>query len=190
VLTHHFVAGVSIAGSTFDFFGGLYLAYDLLGGQRGPLRTLTRALTYSLLTGVGFAAVLGWRFAIPAGTAVGFTVAVELARASRGEPNRGLAWDSLFSLIRAIGYGIGLYPTFGWRFAALFAVLITLGQIVAYSMGTSPHLTTNPPAGCGSPPSNCWPPSIELWAVQWQPSSAAWSRIARSITWLLPSSSE
>jgi len=140
VLTHQFIAGVSITGSAFDFFGGLYLAYDLLGGQHGPLRTLTRALTYSLLAGVGFATVLGWRFAVPAGATVGFTLAVELARASRKEADGGIAWWTLFSLIRGIGYGIGLYATFGLSFAVSFAVLITAGQIFAYSRGITPTM--------------------------------------------------
>lgn len=31
----------------------LYPAYDLLGGEHGPLRTLTRAITYGALFGTG-----------------------------------------------------------------------------------------------------------------------------------------
>src|SRR5438876_667201 len=44
---------VSITGSLLDVVGSLYLAYDLLGGQHGPLRLLTRAVTYSLVFGIG-----------------------------------------------------------------------------------------------------------------------------------------
>ena len=36
------LALVSIVGSSLDVLGALYLAYDLLGGEHGPLRTLTR----------------------------------------------------------------------------------------------------------------------------------------------------
>ena len=36
--------------------GSLYLAYDLLGGQHGPLRLLTRAVTYSIIYGIDFRA--------------------------------------------------------------------------------------------------------------------------------------
>jgi hypothetical protein len=140
MISHHVVASVSLAGSAFDFFGGLYLAYDLLGGQHGPLRTLTRGLTYSLLCGLGFALALGLRFAVPAGLAVGFTVAIEFARASRQQPSPGLAWDTFFSFIRGVGFGIGLYPTFGWLFAVSFVVLITLGQTFAYSRGITPTM--------------------------------------------------
>jgi hypothetical protein len=46
-MDHHIVAAVSISGISLDVLGGLYLAYDLLGGQHGPLRLLTRIVTYS-----------------------------------------------------------------------------------------------------------------------------------------------
>ena len=53
-MDHHTVAAVSIAGSCLDVLGSLYLAYDLLGGQHGPLRLLTRAVTYSIVFGLGY----------------------------------------------------------------------------------------------------------------------------------------
>jgi hypothetical protein len=140
LIDHHIVAGVSIAGSALDFFGGMYLAYDLLGGRHGPLRTLTRGLTYSLLCILGFALFLGWRFALPVGIATGFTVAIELARAARQQPNPGLLTDALFSAVRGIGFAVGLYPIFGWRFAVLFALLSTAGQTFAYSRGIRPTM--------------------------------------------------
>jgi len=46
-MDHHTLAAISIGGSSLDVLGSLYLAYDLLGGQHGPLRLLTRAVTYS-----------------------------------------------------------------------------------------------------------------------------------------------
>lgn len=52
---HHTVAAVSIAGTGLDLLGSLYLAYDLLGGQHGPLRLLTRTVTYSIVFGIGYA---------------------------------------------------------------------------------------------------------------------------------------
>src|SRR5271157_1729574 len=53
-MDHHTVAAVSIAGTCLDVLGSLYLAYDLLGGQHGPLRLLTRAVTYSVVFGIGY----------------------------------------------------------------------------------------------------------------------------------------
>jgi hypothetical protein len=38
LMDHHSVAAVSLTGISLDVLGGLYLAYDLLGGQHGPLR--------------------------------------------------------------------------------------------------------------------------------------------------------
>src|SRR5436190_2185832 len=52
IVERHTVALISIAGSSLDVLGALYLAYDLLGGEHGPLRTLTRAVTYGALFGV------------------------------------------------------------------------------------------------------------------------------------------
>jgi hypothetical protein len=118
----------------------MYLAYDLLGGKHGPLRTLTRGLTYSLLCVLGFALVLGWRFALPAGVATGFTLAFELARAARGRAGPSPFWDSFMSAIRGIGFGAGAYPTFGLKFALLFALLSTGGQIFAYRRGIRPSM--------------------------------------------------
>ena len=50
----HTLALVSIIGSSLDVLGAMYLAYDLLGGEHGPLRTLTRAVTYGALFGTGY----------------------------------------------------------------------------------------------------------------------------------------
>jgi hypothetical protein len=56
--------------------GALYLAYDLLGGEHGPLRTLTRGVTYAVLFGSGYALFLGPVFGVAAGAANGLTLAV------------------------------------------------------------------------------------------------------------------
>src|SRR5215470_17170495 len=66
-MDHHIVAAVSITGTCLDVLGSLYLAYDLLGGQHGPLRVLTRAVTYALVFGIGYGVGLGPFFGIVAG---------------------------------------------------------------------------------------------------------------------------
>jgi hypothetical protein len=55
----HTLALISIIGSSLDVLGAMYLAYDLLGGEHGPLRTLTRAVTYGALFGTGYGLALG-----------------------------------------------------------------------------------------------------------------------------------
>jgi hypothetical protein len=139
-MDHHTVAAVSIAGTSLDVLGSLYLAYDLLGGQHGPLRLLTRAVTYSIVFGVGYGIGLGLFFGLASGIATGVTVAIELNRAARGLEHFSLPWEGLFSAIRGFGFGAGLYRMLGLRFALAFAILITLGQIVAYSRGMRPAI--------------------------------------------------
>jgi len=139
-MNHHTLAAISIAGTCLDVLGSLYLAYDLLGGLHGPLRLLTRAVTYSIVFGVGYGLGLGPLFGLTAGIATGFTIAIELNRASRGLPHYSSFWEGVFSAIRGIGFGAGLYHAVGFGFALSFALLITIGQISAYRRGMRPAI--------------------------------------------------
>ena len=139
-MDHHTVAAISIAGSCLDVLGSLYLAYDLLGGKHGPLRLLTRIVTYSIVFGVGYGLGLGPFFGLVSGAAIGLTMAIELNRVSRGLKHYSLRWEALFSAIRGIGYGIGLYKIVGLEFAGAFAVLISVGQVFGYTRGISPTM--------------------------------------------------
>jgi hypothetical protein len=139
-MDHHTLAAVSIAGTILDVLGTLYLAYDLLGGQHGPLRLLTRSVTYSIVFGIGFALGLGPFFGLASGLATGITISIELNRAARGLRHYSLPWEALFGAIRGFGFGVGLYPTLGLEFSAAFAILITLGQVWAYSRNMRPAI--------------------------------------------------
>ena len=46
----------------------------------------------------------------------------------------------LFAAIRGVAFGAGLFRSLGFGFAIAFAVLITIGQIVAYSRGMRPAI--------------------------------------------------
>jgi hypothetical protein len=137
-MDHHTVAAISIAGVSLDVLGSLYLAYDLLGGQHGPLRLLTRAVTYSIVFGIGYGLGLGLFFGLASGIATGVTISIELNRAARGLSHYSLPWEGLFSAIRGAGFGAGLYRAVGLGFAVAFAILITVGQVFAYSRGMRP----------------------------------------------------
>ena len=139
-MDHHTVAAVSIVGTCLDVLGSLYLAYDLLGGQHGPLRLLTRAVTYSVVFGIGYGFGLGLFFGLMAGVATGVTLAIELNRAARGLEHHSLPWEGLFAAIRGLAFGAGLCPMVGIGFAAAFAALITIGQVLAYSRGMRPAI--------------------------------------------------
>ena len=139
-MDHHTVAAISITGTGFDVLGSLYLAYDLLGGQHGPLRLLTRAVTYSIIFGIGYGIGLGLFFGVVSGIATGVTISIELNRAARGLNHYSLPWEGLFSAIRGFAFGGGLYRSLGLRFAIAFAVLVTVGQVFAYSRGMRPAI--------------------------------------------------
>ena len=129
-MDHHKVAAISIAGSCLDVVGSLYLAYDLLGGQHGPLRLLTRIVTYSIVYGVGFGLGLGPFFGLVSGIPIGITAANRTNRSdTRGLDPYSLRWQALFCAIRGVGYGVGLYPTVGLGFASAFAILIAVGKL-------------------------------------------------------------
>jgi hypothetical protein len=131
-------------GSCFDVLGALYLAYDLLGGQHGPLRAVTRGVTYGLLFGVGYALALGPAFGLASGVAHGVTLAWEYSRASRNQPRPGIWHDIIASGIRGLGFGIGAAYLFGPIFAISFGLLSTVGQVAAYRIGIRPELDYRP----------------------------------------------
>jgi hypothetical protein len=137
-MDHHTLASISISGTCLDVLGSLYLAYDLLGGQHGPLRLLTRAVTYSIVFGIGYGLGLGLFFGLASGIASGITISIELNRAARGLHHYSLPWEGLFSAIRAVAFGAGLYRIVGLGFAVAFAILITAGQVFAYTRGMRP----------------------------------------------------
>lgn len=65
---------------------------------------------------------------------------MEFNRAARGFAHYSLPWEAIFSAIRGLGLGAGLYKILGLRFAIAFAVLITIGQIFAYRRGMRPAI--------------------------------------------------
>jgi hypothetical protein len=140
----HTLALISIIGSSLDVLGALYLAYDLLGGEHGPLRTLTRAVTYGALFGAGYGIALGPIFGLASGVAHGISLAWEYARASRHAPNPGFWLDTAMSAIRGCGFALGASYLFGARFGITFGVFSTVGQAIAYRIGIRPTMDYRP----------------------------------------------
>jgi hypothetical protein len=145
-IDRHTLALISIVGSSLDMLGALYLAYDLLGGEHGPLRTLTRGVTYGILFGGGFGLALGPVFGLTSGVTHGITLAWEFSRASRHEPKPGIGYDLAMSAIRGLGFALGAAYIYGPAFGATFGVLSTLGQVVAYRAGIRPTIDYQPAA--------------------------------------------
>ena len=134
-------------GRSYQYYGhlsrcarSLYLAYDLLGGRHGPLRLLTRAVTYSIVFGIGYGIGLGLFFGLASGIATGITTSIELNRAARGLDHYSLPREVFFAGIRGFAFGAGLYRILGVEFAIAFGILITIGQVFAYSRGMRPAI--------------------------------------------------
>jgi hypothetical protein len=140
----HTLSLISIVGSALDVLGALYLAYDLLGGEHGPLRTLTRAVTYGALFGTGYGIALGPVFGLANGVAHGISLAVEYSRASRQQPKQRLWMDVAMSAIRGCGFALGASYLFGARFGITFGLMSTVGQSIAYRMGIRPTVDYQP----------------------------------------------
>ena len=143
-IDRHTLALVSIVGSSLDMLGALYLAYDLLGGEHGPLRTITRGVTYGVLFGGGYGLALGPIFGLASGVAHGITLGWEYTRASRHKPNPGFWFDTAMSAIRGCGFALGAAYLYGRTFGAAFGVLSTVGQAIAYRAGIRPDVNYRP----------------------------------------------
>jgi hypothetical protein len=144
IIDKHTLALISIVGSGLDVLGALYLAYDLLGGEHGPLRTLTRGVTYGALFGVGFGLALGPIFALAIAVTHGITLAWEYSRASRHGPKPGFWYDAAMCAIRGAGFGLGTAYLYGATFGAMFGALSTVGQLVLYQVGVRPTIDYQP----------------------------------------------
>src|SRR5437899_9731759 len=143
-IDRHTLALISIVGSSLDVLGALYLAYDLLGGEHGPLRTLTRGVTYGVLFGTGYGLALGPVFGLASGVAHGITLAWEYSRASRGGTKPGFWYDTTMGAIRGCGFALGAAYLYGGAFGTTFGVLSTVGQAIAYRIGIRPTVDYKP----------------------------------------------
>lgn len=75
---------------TCDVMGGLYLAYDLLGGENGPLARLTKCVNYTLLMTLLLLTTMGLKFALIVGVAFGTAMGLHMDRVGRGIPDTNL----------------------------------------------------------------------------------------------------
>jgi hypothetical protein len=83
-------------------------------------------------------------FGLASGIATGVTLAWEFSRASRHQPKPGFWFDTAMSAIRGAGYGVGTAHLYGGTFGAIFCVLGTVGQVLAYQVGIRPTLDYQP----------------------------------------------
>jgi hypothetical protein len=137
VIERHTLAAISITGLICDGIGGLYLAYDLLGGKYGPLRILTRTVTYTLFFVLGYALFLGLVFGLVAGIGLGLVLGIEYGR--HDISHHRLQWFPLvLGFVRGILLGLAAALAFGWLFGIIFGLLTGCGLVATYALGFSP----------------------------------------------------
>lgn len=141
VLNRHELAVITLIGQGLDVMGGLYLAYDLLGGSRGSLRVLTRIVTYALFFLLGYGLTLGPAFGFVVGGGFGLALGLEYGYGTSKHPKQTSSVNLpllLLGMVRGFTLGMAACLTYGWKFGVTFGLLATSGIIIQYVLGFSP----------------------------------------------------
>jgi hypothetical protein len=136
-VSHQQIAQASLVGMGLDLLGGCYLSYDLLGGKKGPLRTLARGAGYFVLFFAGYALVLGWRFAMIAAAGMAALLAREFAPGFI-KPGNGRRAIILFGFARGVVLGLACMTLAGPAFGAVFGLFSGAGLAFFYWKRFSP----------------------------------------------------
>ncbi len=132
-------ATINLIGMLFDAAGGLYLAYDLLGGEKGPLSTFTRIFTYSFIISSIYSLTMGLRFGLLAGVALGVAIGLQLDRLGRNlKDTKGFLFG--ISLLRGLGLGAAVATIDGVTSASIVGAITFLASMILPSFGISPEL--------------------------------------------------
>jgi hypothetical protein len=137
-MPHDLIPILSLVGVILDALGGLYLAYDLLGGKRGPLRTITKSISYGAMFAVGYGLPLGVWFGLAGLLASGPALSLEIERrhTDHAHPFRAAV---VFGILRAISFGVAGWLSRDAEFGIYFGVFSAVALVVAY-------LIVGPPA--------------------------------------------
>lgn len=136
VLDQNTIYALSLGGVALDALGGLYLAYDLFGGQRGALRVITKVASYGLVIGVGYGLPLGIWFGLAGGLIIGPALGLEFSWRPRGD--EGVFEALFFSTLRAAALGVAGALSVNERFGISFAMLTALFLGLAYATAGTP----------------------------------------------------
>lgn len=133
----HLSAVITIIGMTCDVMGGLYLAYDLLGGENGPLARLTKVVNYSVLMTLLFLTTMGLKFSLIVGFAFGTALGLHFDRAGRNIPD-----TTKFLLFTAVLRGAAIASAVWLKENCLLGLV--MGAIVFTMSMTLPMLKISP----------------------------------------------
>ena len=139
--TTHGIASLNILGSVLAILGSIYWAYELLGGQKGPMNLLTRTVSYSLMFALGYGVLLGPAFGIIGGMGFGMILSLENLRVIRHQRLYGsspLHHTPWYGAARGFVIGLASTPRFGWQFGALFGLFCSVSLFGVYWRGYAP----------------------------------------------------
>ena len=101
---HDLIPVLSLTGVILDALGGLYLAYDLLGGKNGPLRTVTKSVSYGVMFGSAYGLALGLWFGLAGLVVSGPALSLEIGRRKVRDAH---------PFFEALGFGVLRAASFG-----------------------------------------------------------------------------
>lgn len=139
---HGLVPILSLTGVILDALGGLYLAYDLLGGKHGPLRTVTKSVSYGVMFAIVYGLPLGIWFGLAGLLVSGPALSLEIGQRNALEVHpffQALA----FGLLRAASFGAAGWLSKDLWFGINFGIFCAVGFVAAY-------LIVGPPAVASS----------------------------------------
>ena len=153
LLTPMILARISLAGKALELLGGCYLAYDLLDGRNGPLRSIARATGYVPLFLLGYAVVLGWPFALVASAGMGALLAIEFHFAVL--KTKAPRWiEPALGFCRGLVLGTAAMTILGAEYGAILGVIAGIGLVVGNAIGLAPRDDYDPKARPGLRPHN------------------------------------
>jgi hypothetical protein len=139
---HDLIPILSLAGVILDALGGLYLAYDLMGGKNGPLRTITKSVSYGVMFASAYGLPLGVWFGLAGLLVSGPALSIEIGR--RNVRSLHPFFEALaFGLLRAVSFGAAGWLSKDSWFGIVFGILCAIGFVATY-------LIVGPPADTGS----------------------------------------
>jgi hypothetical protein len=134
---------LSLTGVILNALGGLYLAYDLLGGKKGPLRAATKSISYGVLFATVYGVPLGVWFGLAGLLVSGPNLSVEIERRNvRGR--HSFLEASGYSLPRAISFGLAGWLSKDGAFGISFGILCAVGLVAAYLIVGPPTIPGRP----------------------------------------------
>jgi hypothetical protein len=136
---HDLIPILSLSGAILDALGGLYLAYDLVGGKNGPLRAVTKSASYRVLFGGAYGLPLGVWFGLAGLSVSGPALSFEIGRPNVRDFHQFSEAPRL-GLLRAVSFGAAGWLSKDSWFGVKFGIFCAVGFVATY-------LIVGPPAG-------------------------------------------